>query len=103
MSVRGLSVAVALLGTIVPAYADSWSDFYAQQGPGITTIEMRKSWQDRVGDAVHNAQPYEWPHYEYSEATLSNAPRWLLLDCHLRRDRWRLSPRAHYSWRKVCR
>ena len=38
-----------------PAYADSWSDFYAHPMSQTTTIEMRKSWQDRVGDAVHNA------------------------------------------------
>jgi hypothetical protein len=101
-------------GFAVPAHADSWSDFYAQHGPGLTTIEMRKSWQDRAGEAVHQAEPDTWadrPYWEKGEAlrddwnapSLTDAPAWLLLDCTSHSNRWRLSPRTHYSWRKVCR
>jgi hypothetical protein len=53
--VKKLLLAGILLAT--PAYADSWSDFYAHPISQTTTIEMRKPWQDRVGDAVHNASP----------------------------------------------
>jgi hypothetical protein len=77
-----------------PAYADSWSDFYAHPAQ-TTTIEMRKPWQDRVGDAVHNASPQ----YEYSQATLSNAPPWMKLNCHKREHRWAL----RYHSYTMCR
>jgi hypothetical protein len=91
--VKKLLLAGILLAT--PAYADSWSDFYAHPMSQTTTIEMRKSWQDRIGDAVHNASPQ----YEYSQATLSNAPPWMKYNCHRREHRWAL----RYHSYTMCR
>jgi hypothetical protein len=78
-----------------PAYANSWSEFYTHPMPQTTTIEMRKSWQDHAGDAVHHASP----RYEYSQGTLSNAPPWMKLNCHKREHRWAL----RYHSYTMCR
>jgi hypothetical protein len=99
-AVNRIIIAVALLGAglIIPAHA-----------------EMRKSWQDSAQEAVRvtSRLPDSWylPEWykgtaqrmDYAAPTLIDAPQWLLLDCTTRRERWRLSPRTHYSWQKVCR
>jgi hypothetical protein len=95
-------------GFAVPACADSWSDFYAQPRPGLTTIEMRKSWQDQAADAVHSEEHEPWwyglsQRQDWNAPTLTDAPAWLLLDCTTHRNRWRLHRNTHPSWRKVCR
>jgi hypothetical protein len=76
--------------------------------------DMRKAWQDRAGDAVHQAAPDDWtnrPYWEkglalrndWNAPSLTDAPPWLLLDCTIRQERWRLHRNTHASWRKVCR
>jgi hypothetical protein len=71
--------------------------------------EMRKSWQDQAAEAAHsgpskcvywNCEDQEdWenrdarsdkysPPYQYSEASLENAPKWLKLDCRKPQHRW---------------
>jgi hypothetical protein len=88
--VKKLLLAGILLAT--PAYADSWSDFYAQHPPAqVTPIEMRKSWQDQAADAVRKEQndwedkPYWWKgeglRMDWNAPSMSDAPQWILYDC----------------------
>ena len=82
---KKLLLAGILLAT--PAYADSWSDFYAEHPPsGITKIEMRKPWQDRAADALHEEyHPYWWygiaQRQDWNAPSMSDAPQWILYDC----------------------
>jgi hypothetical protein len=44
-------------------------------------MDVEDNWKTRAEDAVHRP-------YEYSEATLENAPAWMKLNCHRREHRW---------------
>jgi hypothetical protein len=115
MSIRYLSIAVALLGTVAPAQAQfERFPIIKKWTPHPEIVEMRKSWQDRAGDAVHDAEPDTWsdlPYWakgiaqrnDWNAPELSDAPSWLLLDCTTHSNRWRLRRTTHFSWRKVCR
>jgi hypothetical protein len=77
--------------------------------------EMRKSWQDQAAEAAHsgpskcvywNCKDREnWENhdpgnkYEYSEAVLENAPKWLKLDCRKPQHRWA----AYRHFYSMCR